>query len=207
MGVGLKKPTSTFTQTIFLKIRTTMKKFLFSLTVLLFAFSGLQAQKYFTREGKVSFHSDAPMEKIEAHNNSATGIVDFETARMEFAVLIKAFQFEKALMQEHFNENYMESGKFPKATFKGEIVNKSEVNFVKAGTYKVKVKGEMTLHGVTKPMEANGTLTIKEGMVSLASEFEIMVADYNIQIPAVVKDNIAKVVKVTLAMDCAPFNR
>ena len=184
-----------------------MKKILLSLIVLVFALSNLEAQKYFTREGKVSFFSNAPMEKIEAHNNSATGIVDFETGKMEFAVLIKAFQFEKALMQEHFNENYMESGKFPKATFKGEITNKNEVNFVKAGTYKVKVKGDMTIHGVTKPMEATGTLSIKEGSVALASEFEITVADYGIQIPAVVKDNIAKIVKVNLAMNCEPFNK
>mgnify|MGYP001166952143 CR=1 FL=1 len=182
-----------------------MKKIIFSLAMLFALQFSVQAQKYFTREGKVSFYSDAPMEKIEAHNTGATCVVDTENGKMEFAVLIKAFQFEKALMQEHFNENYMESGKYPKATFKGEIVNKDEVNFNKPGTYKAKVKGDMTIHGVTQPMEASGTITVGSGAVVISSEFEVQVADYKIAIPAVVKDNIAKVVKVTVSMNCAPL--
>ena len=83
--------------------------------------SALLGQKYFTKDGKVSFYSDALMEKIEAHNTKAASVIDAENGQMEFAVLIKAFQFEKALMQEHFNENYMESSTYPKASFKGKI--------------------------------------------------------------------------------------
>ena len=94
-----------------------MQKNLFFLLLATLFCLNLSAQKFFTREGKISFYSDAPMEKIEAHNQQATSVIDIESGRMEFAVLIKAFQFEKALMQEHFNENYMESSKYPKATF------------------------------------------------------------------------------------------
>jgi polyisoprenoid-binding protein YceI len=184
-----------------------MKKILFSLMALLFALSGLHAQKFYTRDGKISFYSDAPMEKIEAHNSSATSVVDTETGKMEFAVLIKAFQFEKALMQEHFNENYMESSKYPKAVFKGEIVNKNDVNFSKDGTYSAKIKGEMTIHGVTKPLETKGTFTVKNGALSGAAEFNLQVADYNIEVPAVVRDNIAKTVQVTAKMDYQPLKK
>jgi len=184
-----------------------MKKFLFSLIALVFALSGAHAQQYFTREGKISFFSDAPMEKIEAKNNSATSVVDMATGKMEFAVLIKAFQFEKALMQEHFNENYLESGKYPKAVFKGDIVNKDEVDLTKDGTYTAHIKGEMTLHGVTRPLETKGVFTVKNGAVSGASEFNLQVADYKIEIPAMVKDNIAKTVLVTVKMDYQPLKK
>lgn len=184
-----------------------MKKILFSLTALVFVFSGLHAQKYFTREGKVSFYSDAPMEKIEAVNNSATSVIDAETGKMEFAVLIKAFQFEKALMQEHFNENYLESSKFPKAIFKGEIINDDEVDFTKDGSYTARVKGEMTIHGVTNPFETQGKITVKNGQISAFSQFDIEVADYKIEIPGVVRDNIAKTVQVTANFDYQPFKK
>jgi polyisoprenoid-binding protein YceI len=165
------------------------------------------AQKYFTREGKITFFSEAPMEKIEAHNNSATSVIDVESARMEFAVLIKAFQFEKALMQEHFNENYMESSKFPKAVFKGEITNMDAIDLSKDGSYDAEVKGKMTIHGVTKEVSTTGTFVVKNGTISAQSSFEIAVADYDIEIPAVVKDNIAKIVRIDVDVDYEKLDR
>ncbi len=158
------------------------------------------AQKYYTREGKISFSSDAKIEKIEATNKSATSVYDSESGKMEFAVLIKAFQFEKALMQEHFNENYMESDKFPKATFKGMIGDYKSVNLSKDGVYPVKVKGQLTIHGVTKDVETEGKFVVKGGTVSAASTFEVAVADYGIQIPSVVRDNIAKTVTIDIVV-------
>lgn len=166
----------------------------------LFAVSAVHAQKYFTREGKVSFFSDAKVEKIEAVNKTATSVYDAETGKMEFAVLIKAFQFEKALMQEHFNENYMESTKFPKASFKGTVSDFKTVNLAKDGVYPVKVKGQLSIHGVTKDVEADGKFTVKGGIVAAASTFEVAVADYGIVIPAVVRDNIAKTVKIDVSL-------
>lgn len=178
-----------------------MQKNLFFLLLATLFCLNLSAQKFFTREGKISFYSDAPMEKIEAHNQQATSVIDIESGRMEFAVLIKAFQFEKALMQEHFNENYMESSKYPKATFKGDILNLQEVALDQDGVYPVKVKGDLTIHGVTKQVETDGEITVKDGVISAASTFEVAVADYEIEIPKVVRDNIAKTVRIKVDID------
>ena len=175
-----------------------MIKQLFLCAIALFTMQSLQAQKIFTRDGKVAFHSDAPLEKIEAHNHKASSVIDIESGRMEFAVLIKAFQFEKALMQEHFNENYMESTKFPKATFKGQIDNLTAIDFSTDGTYEAQISGEMTIHGVTQPIRTKGQFTVKEGVVSGWSTFTVLVADYDIEIPSVVVDNIAKEVSITV---------
>src|SRR5690606_1652063 len=116
--------------------------------------------------GKVSFHSDAPLEKIEAHNASASTVLDAASGNLEWAVLIQGFQFEKALMQEHFNENYMESAKYPKAKFKGKVDNWSSVNLGKDGDYPVTVSGTMEIHGVSKPITAEGRITVKGGQIS-----------------------------------------
>ena len=183
-------------------------KFLTLIFAVLFTSLGTaDAQKYFTRNGKISFHSDAPLEKIEAVNSSATSVLDTESGKMEFAVLIKGFQFEKALMQEHFNENYMESSKYPKAVFKGQIDNLDDVKFSTPGTYPVKISGDLTIHGVTQSREMEGTLSVKDSGIVGTSIFEVTVADHNIKIPAVVKDNIAKVVEVNVEMNYQPFNK
>src|SRR5690242_16719248 len=109
--------------------------------------SGANAQKYMTRTGKVTFFSSTPVENIEAVNNEAAAAVDAATGDVVFQVPIQSFKFEKSLMQEHFNENYMESDKFPKAVFKGNI-GKGAVNFAKDGNYPVTAKGKLTIHGV-----------------------------------------------------------
>jgi polyisoprenoid-binding protein YceI len=184
-----------------------MKKVLFSMFILCAVVGSVQAQKYFTRSGKISFFSDAPMEKIEARNNTATSVIDLETGRVEFAALIKAFQFEKALMQEHFNENYMESDKFPKATFKGALADPSKVNFKKDGTYNVTLKGTMTIHGVSNEIEVPGTFVIQNGNIKGTSTFNVRVADYKIEIPSVVVQNIAEQVKVSVDMDYELFTK
>lgn len=164
----------------------------------------VSAQKYFTRDGKITFHSDAPMEKIEGVNNKVSSVL-MNTGEMEFAVLIKSFHFEKALMEDHFNENYMESTKYPKATFKGKITNISDVKFSANGTYRVAVQGDLTIHGVTKPIQADGTITVSNGVIEATSKFDIAVADYNIEIPKVVRENIAKVVQIRVEMHYKPL--
>ncbi|MBK0402362.1 YceI family protein [Adhaeribacter sp. BT258] len=177
-------------------------------TFLTLLFSGVLAissafaqDKYFTKNGQVSFFSSTPMENIEASNNNATSVIDAKTGKMEFAILMKAFKFEKALMEEHFNENYVESGKYPKATFAGNITNLSGVDFSKNGTYKVNVKGKMTIHGVTKDVEAPGTITVENGKVKANSVFNVAPEDYKIEIPKLVREKIAKEIKVTVNMD------
>ncbi|WP_020538141.1 YceI family protein [Lewinella cohaerens] len=184
-----------------------MQKFFFLLAVILLVGGTVNAQKYFTRAGKVTFTSEAPVEKIEAVNQSATAILDTESSRMEFAILIKAFQFEKALMQEHFNENYMESSTYPKATFKGQIDDATAVNWGKDGSYPVTVSGDMTIHGVTQKLTAPGTITIKEGSIAAQSTFTVAVADYGIEIPSVVAENIAKEVTIAVDVQLAQLNK
>lgn len=182
-----------------------MKKLWLLAAVSLVCATATFAQRYFTRDAKIQFNSDTPMEKIEAVNKSGTAVLDIANGRMEWKVLIKNFIFEKALMQEHFNENYMESTKFPNATFKGELVSPDAVNFTKDGTYKVKTKGTMMIHGVQKEIEVPGTITVSKGMVSIQSDFVLAVADYNIAIPSVVREKIAKEIAVAVTATLDPM--
>jgi hypothetical protein len=157
--------------------------------------------KYFTKTGAVSFFSNTPMEDIEAHNTKATSVLDAKKGKKEFSILMKAFEFKKALMEEHFNENYVESGKYPKAMFSGQITNLKDVNFQKDGTYKVNVKGNLTLHGVTKEIEAPGVISVQNGAVKGVSTFSVSPEDFKIEIPKLVKDKIAKQIKITVNTD------
>lgn len=158
-------------------------------------------QKFFTKTGSVHFLSIAPLEKIEATNSNGYVVLDSETGQLEWSVLIQGFKFEKALMQEHFNENYMESTRFPKAIFKGNVLNHTEINFTKDGSHDIQVSGDITIHGVTKPLRSLGRLTIKNGLVSASGSFDLTIADFEINVPKVVRDNIAKTVLVTVSGD------
>jgi hypothetical protein len=180
----------------------TMKKLFSSAILLLFALSSVSAQdKYFTKSGKIFFKcTKSSIEKIEATNKSTTCVLDSKTGNMQFAVLMKGFEFERALMQEHFNENYVESEKFPRGEFKGQVTNNSEINYAKDGTYPLKVKGTLTMHGVTKDVETTGTLVIKQGKLTTNAVFNILLSDYNISIPSVVSDKISNTVNI--AVDC-----
>jgi hypothetical protein len=159
------------------------------------------AQRFFTRNGSVSFYSSTPVEDIEAHNTSTRSVMDSKSGAIQFAVLMKSFVFEKALMQEHFNENYVESDDYPKAIFKGKIANLEEVDFSKDGTYAVTVEGTMNMHGVEQPLTAAGTLKVEKGEIQGTSTFEIQPEDYNIEIPSVVRDKIAKTIKVEVDLN------
>ena len=158
---------------------------------------------YFTKTAKVNFDCTPvnPVENIDAVNNEATSFLNKKTGEIVFAVLVKSFRFEKALMEEHFNENYMESGKFPKAEFKGKINNLSDVNFAKDGEYSVKVAGNFTMHGITKPINVDGTITIKGGKIHAKSKFSAKLDEYKVDRPKVVADKIAE--KVTITIDAA----
>lgn len=184
-----------------------MNRIIAFLAAFLLISGSLQAQKFMTRTGHISFFSHTAIEDIEAHNNQVTSIIDTENGDLVFAVLMKGFQFEKALMQEHFNEKYVESTKFPKATFKGKITNLDEVDFSKDGEYSTKVSGSMTIHGVTQEIESTGTLEVKEGKILATAKLPIEVAAYDIKIPGVVKDNIAKVVEATVDITYEPYNK
>ena len=158
-----------------------MKKILLILTTVLLSFVGISQEKiYSTKSGSITFFSSTPLEKIEGVNSQVTAKLSDKSGQMAFVLLIKGFQFDNALMQEHFNENYMESSKFPKADFKGTIANISAVNFSKDGSYNVSVEGNLTIHGVTKKTNATGTIEVKSGKVTAKSLFKIKVKDFGI---------------------------
>jgi polyisoprenoid-binding protein YceI len=182
-----------------------MKKILFALGLLL-TLTGVHAQdKYFTKSGRINFYSEAPLEDIEAANKSASAILDARTGALQFSVLIKGFEFDKAEMQEHFNEHYLESDKFPRAEFKGQLLNNTSVNYRQNGSYTVQVKGQLTLHGVTKEVQTAGTIKIEAGLVKATSTFTIEVADYGVVVPKLVRDKIAKTVKIVVDARLEPL--
>ncbi len=157
-------------------------------------------EKFFTKSGKISFFSSTSLEDIEAINKAVSVILDAQSGELRFSMLIKGFEFKKALMQEHFNRDYMESDKFPKSAFKGEIINNSAVNYSQNGSYPVTVKGSLTIHGVTKDVQTAGNLVIKDGKITATAVFDVLVADYNITIPRIHRNNIAKSIRITV--DC-----
>ncbi|MBX7126171.1 MAG: YceI family protein [Cyclobacteriaceae bacterium] len=168
--------------------------------VLLLAATSAYSQVFFTRNGKVSFFSKTPMENIDAVNSEVFSAFDSQKGDLAFAILIKSFRFEKALMEEHFNENYMESDKLPKSTFNGKVVNLKEVDVKKDGTYNVQVEGELTIHGVTKKVAYPGQIIVAGGKVSAKANFQIKLADYDVKIPSVVAGKIAETIDITV--DC-----
>jgi hypothetical protein len=157
-----------------------------------------QAQKFVSKNAHVWFYSHTPVEDIEAHNHQVVSILDHATGDLAFNLLVKAFTFKIALMQEHFNENYMESDKYPKSTFKGKITNIDKISFKKDGVYQAEVSGELTIHNVTRPVTAQGTLEVKGGSVIARAEFIVAPKDYNIAIPSVVENKIAREIEISL---------
>jgi len=145
------------------------------------------------------------MEDIKADNNQVAGIVDISTGELVFQVLIKSFHFERALMEEHFNENYMESEKFPKSSFKGKITNLASLDLKKVGTYDVVAEGQLTIRDVTKPVTVKGTLEVTATGLNTNAKFKIVPEDYNIAIPGVVREKIAKDLEVTVIMKYSPM--
>src|ERR1043165_7970394 len=136
-----------------------MKCLLFLVAGIVLISSSASAEKYMTRTGKITFFSATPLENIEAFNNEVAAVADASNGELVFQAPIKSFKFEKSMMQDHFNENYMESDKYPKADFKGRISNVGSVNFSKDGTYNVTANGKLTMHGVTRDITAPGTIT------------------------------------------------
>ncbi len=184
-----------------------MKK-LFQISFLLLLTATVQAQdKFFTKSGKINFSATVPSspENIEGVNRNSTCVLDSKSGAIQFALLMKGFEFERALMQEHFNENYVESDKFPRAEFKGSIVNNAAVSYAKDGVYPVKVKGKLSLHGETKDVETDGTITVKSGKINAAARFEVLLADYKVSIPTLVADKVSKTAVINVVCSLEPL--
>jgi YceI-like domain len=177
-----------------------MKILTFILITIFSATQATHAQNYLTKNGKISFFSKTDVENIEAVNNQVVSVITPQTSSLAFSVLINGFLFKKALMQEHFNENYMESTKYPKATFKGTIADISKVNFTKDGSYNVTVTGDLNIHNVTNKITVPAVIAVKAGKVSASTSFNVKLDDYKISVPKIVESNISKTIEIKV--DC-----
>ena len=183
-----------------------MKKIIFALGLLSFSTTALFAQKYMTRTGKVIFDatSTSSPEKIIAKNNEVASILNTTTGDLVFQVMVKSFKFEKQLMEEHFNENYMETDKFPKSDFNGKITNLADINFAKDGEYKTTVTGKLKIHGAENEVSVPGTIIVTGKNVKLVAKFTAKLSDYKITIPKLVEDKVAKAATITLDAELTP---
>ncbi|MDX2284260.1 MAG: YceI family protein [Bacteroidia bacterium] len=186
-----------------------MKALLFFPLMIAAAMPLAAQNRYFTRTGTVFFDAEGALddvEEIKAQNSMATCIYDAGTGDMEWMVLIKSFQFKNALMQDHFNENYLESSKFPKATFKGKLTNPAAVKLTQDGSYAVTVSGALTMHGITQQISVPGTVKVSGGKPALSADFAVALKDYGIKVPAVVGNKVAETVKIRISAALEKFN-
>ncbi len=147
------------------------------------------------------------MEDIKANNESVTYIIDWATGEIQISALQTNFKFEKALMQEHYNENYVESTKFPKATFKGKIENVGAINIKKDGTYTANVSGALDIHGVSKNYTTKATFKVSGGHVVAETKFNVKCADHKIKIEANLKNNISESIEVSAKADLTELKK
>lgn len=173
-----------------------MKQILLISAFLLAGSAGFAQDIYSCRNATLSFFSSAPLEDIDAKTTQGVSALNIKTKAVYFKVQINTFQFKKKLMQEHFNENYLESDKYPHAEFKGKITD--NIDLTKDGSYPVTVEGTLNIHGVPKTYREKGTVTVSNGKVTATSKFNVRVADHKIKIPSLVVKNIAEVVEVSV---------
>lgn len=175
---------------------------LLPLTLLLFCYHGHAQNRFYADKSMVTFFSDGVIEDIKATNNTVTSIFDLTKMDVAFLVKVKDFQFEKKLMQIHFNEKYMETEKFPKSTFVGSITG---FNPAKAGVQQVTAAGKLFIHGISRDVKIPGTLEKKGSNLLLRSKFMLKLADYNITIPQIIWNNVAEDVEVELDFTYNPL--
>ena len=169
-----------------------MVRKIISLVLLLSCFS-VNAQKYLAKDGVISFFSEAPMEDIKAINNKVSAVYDNDTKQLVFQLDIKDFIFPKALMQEHFNENYLESDIYPKSIFKGKVISQQGKNTM--------VEGSLTIHGKTNRIKVEGILKQEKKAINISAEFIVKLEDYDIEIPTIVMYKIAEEIEVKVNIE------
>lgn len=158
---------------------------------------------YVCKNARITLYSSAPIEDIKAETSTGASVYNAASGELDFSVPIRSFQFDKSLMQEHFNSDYMESDKFPRAIFKGKVEN--HIDIAIDGTYPVKVAGQLTVHGVTQSRTIPGTISIKNGVVSMTSEFMVKCTDHHIDIPQIVFHHIAESIKINVFATYSPY--
>jgi polyisoprenoid-binding protein YceI len=183
-------------------IKTMFKKpgILFCFLILLSSNVSAPPMLYSVNSGTITFRSDAPLELIKASSNQLKGIFNAEKKQFAFTLNVNTFKgFNSPLQQEHFNENYLESNKFPRASFDGKIIE--DVDLKKNGFYNVRAKGNLTVHGVVQERIIKCELSVKNNIVSIKSNFTVLLADHNITIPKVVHEKLASEIKIEVKAD------
>jgi len=160
--------------------------------------------RYTTATGLITCFSTAPLEDIEALNSKVAAVFELGTGQLAFSTLMRDFQFKNTLMQEHFNENYAESEKYPRARFTGTLVTMPDEATLRSGPQPVYVQGVLTIHNVKRKVRVPGTLQLRGDDLVVTSKFAVAPADYKIKIPALVRNNIAKSIDVSVIMTCQP---
>ena len=171
------------------------------LLIILLACSKVTAQKvYGTNTGSIVFRSDAPLELITAHSKDMRGKLDADKKVFAFSIRINSFSgFNSALQREHFNENYLESSQYPTASFSGKIIE--DIDFSADGTYTVRTKGNLSIHGVVQERIIKSEVIIRKGVISIQSDFTVLLEDHNISIPKIVHEKLASEIKVEVKAD------
>jgi hypothetical protein len=158
---------------------------------------------YVSKNAKITLFSSALIEDIKAVSSSGISVYNPDTGELDFSVAISTFQFDKSFMQQHFNSDYMESDKYPKAIFKGQI--QERVDITKEGTYAVSAAGELTVHGVTQKRTVRGSLIVKNGIITMSSVFMVKCADHHIDIPQILFYHIAESIEITVSATYSPY--
>lgn len=175
------------------------------LLLLLISACAAAQDKFSTKNGKIEFFSETVIEDIEAKNRKVAAVLDAKTGSLQFTVLMKAFEFEQPLMQEHFNDDYVESDKFPQAEFRGVIINNSNINYSNPGNYPARVKGRLTLHGVMRDIVAGGVVQVAPGFIHTSSTFYIHLSDYGIKLSTLASTMISNKIKITVSSRLDPM--
>lgn len=171
-----------------------MKKIKIILALSLITFGGFAQNIYLCKAGETSFFSETPLENISALNKKVAAVIDIDKNEVAVKMTMIDFKFKNHLMEEHFNENYMESDKYPIGTFKGKI--QELIDYSKNGTYLVTAKGQLVMHGVSKDRTLSGKLTVANGQITLTSDFLIPLKDHKIDVPTLVMAKIAEEISV-----------
>ena len=183
-----------------------MKQYLILVAfILTFNFASAQNKLYSSNKSDVSFFSKTPLQDIDAKNTRANSIINLSNRELVVRIPVSSFQFKNKLMQEHFNENYLESEKFPYATFKGKIIEVLDLG--KPGVYSVNASGILTIHGVDQERKFSGKITVAESTLVLETAFDVMLIDHKIDIPKLVFKKIAEKIAVSASLNYIPYKK
>jgi polyisoprenoid-binding protein YceI len=177
------------------------------LTFLIFTGQSAWAQStlYATSAGQTSFFSKTPVEDIKAVNKKTQVILNTTSGEIAVRMNMRDFDFPNELMEEHFNENYMESAKYPTSTFKGKV--DQDIDLTKNGTYNLTASGTFTIHGKSQNRTLKGDITVKGGEILINSEFNVSLSDHSIDVPKIVFVKIAQNIQVKSSYSMVPYKQ